>query len=269
VNRFPTREWRPADRAGGPLDDVLDQLRRRHPDLRVERLSPSHPGDDDNVYVVGLAGRDRGVQVHTGPDGQPPYLVEADDRVDTSEPAEVIAAIETGLHYRAAQTALLATVAEAEPLVGQWRRRFDSSASAGVPAHVTVLFPFLDVGRVTDGVLDELRTLIGARRPFPVRFEECRRFPDVLYLAPTPDQPFCSLTEEIAERWPEAPPYEGQFTEVIPHLTVAHGQPPRVYQELEADLAERLPLAATVASVSLFVNDGSRWRRQVEFPMLG
>jgi len=170
--------------------------------------------------------------------------------------------------YRAGQTALLAVVQEAEPLVGHWRRRFDSSASAGVPAHITVLFPFLDIDRITAAVVGDLNTLVGARSPFAVRFEECRRFPDVLYLAPTPDQPFRALTGQIAERWPEAPPYEGRFTEVVPHLTVAHGQPPRIYDELEAELAGRLPTTATISSVSLFVSDGRRWRHHMEFPML-
>lgn len=171
--------------------------------------------------------------------------------------------------YRVGQTALLAIVEEAEPLVGQWRRRFDSSASAGVSAHVTVLFPFLDIDRITNAVVGELRTLIGVRTPFTVRFEECRRFPDVLYVAPTPDQPFRALTEEIVKRWPEAQPYKGQFTEVIPHLTVAHGQQPRIFEELEAELADQLPVTATISSVSLFVSDGHRWRHHMKFPMLG
>ena len=171
--------------------------------------------------------------------------------------------------YRAGQTALLAIVEELEPLVGRWRRRFDSSASAGVPAHVTVLFPFLDIDRITHTVVGHLRNLIGARSPFTVRFEECRRFPDVLYLAPTPDQPFRALTEEIAKRWPEAPPYEGQFTEVIPHLTVAHSQQPRIFEELQAELAAQLPATATISSVSMFNSDGHRWRHHMEFSMLG
>jgi hypothetical protein len=90
----------------------------------------------------------------------------------------------------------------------------------------------------------------------------------VLYLAPTPDQPFRALTGEMARRWPEAPPYEGQFTEVIPHLTVAHGQAPQVFEEVEAELAGRLPATATISSVSLFVSDGHRWRQHMAFPML-
>ena len=171
--------------------------------------------------------------------------------------------------YRVGQTALLATVEEAEPLVGHWRRRFDTSASAGIPAHVTVLFPFLDIDRISITVIGDLRTLIGTRSPFTVRFDECRRFPHVLYLAPTPDQPFRELTESITQRWTEAPPYAGQFTEVIPHLTVAHDQEPEVFDELEAALTDQLPTTATISSVRLFVSDGHRWRHYVQFPMLG
>lgn len=77
------------------------------------------------------------------------------------------------------------------------------------------------------------------------------------------------LTESIAARWPEAPPYGGQFAEVVPHLTVAHGQPPRVLDKMEVELAPRLPVTATVSSVSLFVSDGRSWRHHTEFPLLG
>ncbi|MFJ4011308.1 2'-5' RNA ligase family protein [Streptomyces sp. NPDC090026] len=171
--------------------------------------------------------------------------------------------------YRAGQTALLTTVAEAEPLVEHWRRRFDASAAAGVPAHVTALFPFLDINLISAAVIADLATLIAGHDPFAVRFGECGRFPDVLYLAPAPDRPLRALTESIAARWPEAPPYGGQFAGVIPHLTVAHGQPSRVFDEVEEELAHRLPVTATISSVSLFVSDGRSWRHHTEFPMLG
>jgi hypothetical protein len=89
----------------------------------------------------------------------------------------------------------------------------------------------------------------------------------VLYLAPQPDQPFRALTETMAKRWPEAPPYGGRFADVIPHLTVADGQPPGVLDEVEMALAGRLPITATISSVSLFVCDGRRWRHHRDFPM--
>ncbi|CAM5691577.1 hypothetical protein SCHAM137S_06449 [Streptomyces chartreusis] len=46
----------------------------------------------------------------------------------------------------------------------------------------------------------------------------------VLYLAPEPDTHFRRLTDAITERWPENPPFGGQFDDVVPHLTVAQGQ---------------------------------------------
>nr|WP_055505017.1 2'-5' RNA ligase family protein [Nonomuraea pusilla] len=176
---------------------------------------------------------------------------------------------ETAGRFRAGETALVAVVEEAEPVAGPWRRRFDSFASVGVPAHVTVLVPFLDIERIDSGVMDDLRALVGEHDPFTVRFEGCRRFPGVLYLAPTPDQPFRALTEAVVTRWPEAPPYGGQFADVVPHLTVAHGQEGHVLDEVEAALATRLPVTADVGSVSLFVCDGDRWHRHADFSLLG
>jgi hypothetical protein len=94
---FPTRDWLATDRTGGPLDEVLDAVRRAHPDLMVERLGKTHPADDDNVYFLGLThGRDI-VQIDTGSGGQPPFTIEANDRVDTSKPAEALAAIKASL----------------------------------------------------------------------------------------------------------------------------------------------------------------------------
>ena len=171
--------------------------------------------------------------------------------------------------HRVGQTALLVVVPEVEPLVGLWRRRFDSSAAAGVPAHVTVLVPFLDIDRIDTAIVGDLRMLIGKNSPFTVRFGGCRRFPDVLYLEPRPDQPFRALTDAVAARWPEAPPYGGQFADVVPHLTVAHGQKPQVLDEVEAALTARLPVDANISSVSLFVYDGERWHQHAEFSFLG
>jgi hypothetical protein len=49
------------------------------PDLVVERLEVTHPGDDDNVYFLGKGTRYDLVQVDTRESGQPPFLIETDD----------------------------------------------------------------------------------------------------------------------------------------------------------------------------------------------
>lgn len=161
--------------------------------------------------------------------------------------------------YRTGGTVLLIKVPEAEPVVGTWRGQFDPAAAAGVPAHITVLGPFLDRSLTDAGVMGELDALIGEHQPFDIELAECARFPGVLYLAPMPAAPFRALTGAIAERWPEAPPYEGQFSDVVPHLTVAYGQEPEVLDMIEPEVTGRLPVAARIEAVQLMTYTGEHW----------
>lgn len=169
--------------------------------------------------------------------------------------------------FQAGQTALVVRVPEAEASVGAWRERFDPAAGAGVPAHITVLFPFLDGSRTDAGVHSALADLLGGHPAFDLRFERCGRLPGVLYLAPEPDEPLRRLTEAVAGRWPEAPPYGGRHAEIIPHLTIAQGQDDAVLEEIEADLGTGLPLTARVSSVALLVHDGTTWREGASFAL--
>ncbi len=91
------RPWGPGDLAGGPVDEVLARVRTVVPGLVVERLQVTHPADDDNVYFLGDEhGFDR-VQVDTGPGGRPPFLIEAEERFETSDVAEAAAIVSSWL----------------------------------------------------------------------------------------------------------------------------------------------------------------------------
>ena len=93
------RPWTGADRTGGPVDEVFDQLRRHIPGLVVERLEVTHPTDDDNVYFIGDEhGLDR-IQLDTGPGGQPLFYIENGDRYQTSEAAEAATIIRSWLEH--------------------------------------------------------------------------------------------------------------------------------------------------------------------------
>ncbi|MFI0960972.1 2'-5' RNA ligase family protein [Streptomyces sp. NPDC021080] len=168
---------------------------------------------------------------------------------------------------QAGRSGLVVTVPEAEPVVRAWRDRLDPAVRAGVPAHVTVLFPFLHESRIDGGTLAAVDGVIGRHRSFEARFERCGRFPGILYLAPEADTSFRALTEAVVDRWPETPPFGGEFDEIVPHLTVAQGQDDAVLDEAEADLRGRLPVVARVASVDLMVHDGSRWRQRASFAL--
>lgn len=170
--------------------------------------------------------------------------------------------------FQAGQSGLVVRVPEAEPAIRTWRDRLDPAARAGVPAHVTVLFPFLHASLIDDDTCALLAETVGRHQPFDVRFESCGRFPGVLYLAPVPDMPFRRLTEAIVGRWPQTPPYGGKFGgDVVPHLTVAQGQEEAVLGEAEAGLRPGLPFTARVSSVDLVVFDGAEWGQRASFAL--
>jgi hypothetical protein len=164
-------------------------------------------------------------------------------------------------------TALIVAVPEAEPVVGRWRNRYDRSAAAGVYAHVTVLFPFLDMDQIDATVVSELTRMFSAHREFATEFRRTARWPSMLYLPPEPGDPFNHLTEDVAARWPDYPPYGGKYSDTSPHLTVAIHQPDPILDQVDRDLTGRLPFSATVTSVDLVVFEGQTWRRHHSFEL--
>ena len=67
----------------------------------------------------------------------------------------------------APESALVVRVPEAEPVVNRFRAAYDPSAPAGVPAHVTLLYPFKPPDALTEPVLAGLRHCFGLHAPFP------------------------------------------------------------------------------------------------------
>lgn len=164
------------------------------------------------------------------------------------------------------ETALIVAVPEAEPLVREWRLRYDN-ADLGIPAHVTLLYPFVPAEEVDERLVAELGELFAAVPAFSVAFRRVARFADVAWLAPEPDEPFRRLTELIVGRYPTYPPYEGIHDEVIPHLTVAVGDA-ELQDRVDAALTPALPIAAEVRDAVLLVEqaDGN-WRTDSRFPL--
>jgi hypothetical protein len=167
-------------------------------------------------------------------------------------------------------SALIVEVPEVEPLVAAWRDTHDPSAAIGVPAHVTVLFPFLPPGALTSTVLEAIRGLAGAQPRFRASFDRVERRADVVWLSVEPEAPFRTMTRAAWARFPDWPPYGGRFGDVIPHLTVGQGDElamADLAREVERSLAGRLPLDAAIDALSLFVSGGGHWSRTARFPL--
>jgi 2'-5' RNA ligase len=159
------------------------------------------------------------------------------------------------------RSAVIVAVPEAAALVDGWRERTCADRpSIGIPAHVTLLFPFVPVARLDAVVISALAEVVAETPAFDFTLAQTGRFPDTLYLAPAPPQPFVRLTEAIEARFPEYPAYEGVHDAIVPHLTVAHGDT-ALMDEAERHVAAGLPVAARADEVVLLEEVEGDWGR--------
>ena len=111
------------------------------------------------------------------------------------------------------RAALVVLVPAADPIVGSLRRLHDPIAAHGVPAHVTVLFPFLTAATACGGEVGAaVSAAVAAVRPFEAAFATVGRFPGgVVWLGPRDGAPFVYLTRALMRAFPGVLPYGGAF----------------------------------------------------------
>jgi len=118
-------------------------------------------------------------------------------------------------------------------------------------------------------LLGRLRRLFVAEAAISFELTRVARFPEVAWLAPEPSEPFTALTDLIAARFPDYPPYEGTHDVVIPHLTVAEGGV-ELQDQVETALSGHLPIRARANDVAfLFEGDEGLWQEAHRFPLAG
>ena len=173
-------------------------------------------------------------------------------------------------------SALLVAVPEAEPVVREHRARHDSSARDGVPAHLTVLYPFLPPASIDGAVLASLRRVFAGFAPFDVTLDRVSWFgADVVWLAPRDDEPFRARTGAAFAAFPGCPPYGGGYADVIPHLTIGDQGDPGALRAAAEAVRGHLPVGARVAEVALMAgpapgnpeNPPGQWRTLAAFPL--
>ncbi|WP_367848861.1 2'-5' RNA ligase family protein [Rhodoferax sp. WC2427] len=168
------------------------------------------------------------------------------------------------------QTGLIVRVAEAEPHVAHLRDRFHPVAKLGVPAHITVLYPFMPPERIDRDVVQRIQDAIAGIAAFPFTLGVVGRFPATAYLAPEPAAPFIALTQSLAQAFPDYPPFGGEFETIIPHLSVAHGSASdadTAQAELSQALAEKGPIHSVCSAVVLLENASGVWKQMQVFPL--
>jgi 2'-5' RNA ligase len=164
------------------------------------------------------------------------------------------------------ESALIVEVPEAEPAVGRWRSLLDPVSVMGIPAHITILYPFLD--HVTEHTLRVIQEVVSSVSSFSFTLDSVATWPGVVYLAPTPTDSFRELTKRVMERWSGLRPYEGKFNDIVPHLTVAENvDDEHLAATITDDLLTHLPIAARAEEIALWVTDGASWTAHTSFPL--
>ena len=143
------------------------------------------------------------------------------------------------------------------------RDRMDPSAAIGVPAHITLLYPFLPPDGVDAAVKAQVARIVSAATAFPFMLEHVQRWPNVVCLLPQPSLSFSRLIRQLAAAFPDYPPYGGAVAlpDIVPHLTIAHTPRIDYLDAAEHALLALVPVPAFCREVALIAHGpGERWR---------
>jgi hypothetical protein len=169
------------------------------------------------------------------------------------------------------ESALVVVVAEAEPIVGPWRANLDPGAGLGVPAHITLLYPFVAPTDIGDDTVSRVEHVLADFAAFPFALSSVRWFDEsVVWLAPAPSRPFVDMTSALLDAFPDHPRYGGDHAgEIVPHLTVGDGAPVDDLRTAAAGVESDLPIEALAAEVTLLCgsNEAGSWRPVRRFPL--
>jgi 2'-5' RNA ligase len=147
-----------------------------------------------------------------------------------------------------------------------------SNARLGVPAHVTLLFPFVPAPQLGKGDIERAGLAIRGTKAFDVEFREARSFEPgpteegAVWLAPEPPGRFIEMTAALVDAFPAYLPYGGLHDTVIPHLTLANVDVD--VQGLIGAAGAHLPISRRVNVAALLVEDqAGRWGIERELPL--
>ena len=178
------------------------------------------------------------------------------------------------------ETILLLPVPAAEPAVSRHRARLVESARDGVPAHVTVLYPFLPPAGISEPLLASLGSLFAGFAAFEFTLDRVGWFgEEVVWLGPRDPAPFSALTSAVFAAFPSCPPYGGQraaaVSAPIPHLTFGKMGGLQALGAAAESVRPSLPVEATAAEVILMAGPRpgtagtppGQWRTVAAFPL--
>jgi 2'-5' RNA ligase len=162
----------------------------------------------------------------------------------------------------------LVIVARLPPELEALRRRSIADAALGMPAHITLLYPFAEPAAIDDSLLEEVAVIVRRHPAMTLRLQDGRRWPDTLYASVQPDEPLQALQGELAAAFPSLPLYGGGI-DFVPHVSIVEGDAARTADALDDPAWTGLPCAFRTRAVALVRVRGGRWTSDRTFPLAG
>ncbi|WP_216216549.1 2'-5' RNA ligase family protein [Amycolatopsis aidingensis] len=162
------------------------------------------------------------------------------------------------------KSAVVIPVPAADPLLDSVRQRHPGIVR-DVPAHLSVLYPFLTAEELDAEAVGTLESICAAHPPAEIGFTSCAREPGFVYLPPEPPAAVRELSTAVRRHWPGLLPYDGAFGDPPPHLTVAMGIDEPVAGEIEGQVGRHLPVHTRLEEAWLVVFT-DHWSIRARFP---
>jgi len=155
------------------------------------------------------------------------------------------------------------------PRLERERRLYVSVAAHGVPAHLTLLYPFIAPADLSDHDRQRIASILKQHPAIDYSLGGIRAWPTALYLEVQPVSPFTQLVEGLVAAYPAWVPYGGEFS-YVPHVTVAELRPADSLQIAHAPRfsGPRRPLRRRAERAILIVQDqADRWHTRWRFEL--
>ena len=168
------------------------------------------------------------------------------------------------------ETAIVVPVESAELLLSAAATAFGFDRPPGVPAHVTLLYPFVDAERLVVGHAHEAQRALSDVQPFECSFSSIGRFDDppvAIYLEPKPVEQFSAMVEALIAAFPKFPPYGGAVEAVVPHLTIVETADRHLWTEVEEWVKPQLPVGTFVQEFSIYAQTDTGWVERFKLPL--
>jgi 2'-5' RNA ligase len=150
------------------------------------------------------------------------------------------------------------------------RRRSIGDAAEGVPAHLTMLYPFVAPERLAPSVRALIADVAARHAPFAYRLAGPAVWPDTVYVHVAPEAPFVALQAALADAFPAFPIYgtDAGF-EFVPHVSIAEVPASASATTLGDPGWSALPRPAAATSLEVIARRGGRWRAVWRIPLGG